>query len=168
MGLPSLLRLGKPRQPPAIEARTEIHRQPMAFASDWQQAVLELYRRDRNLNPDFAQRLKAMDLLRRCVFLASDGAGPLLFRYIGEPTISFLGADWARAQLGKPDDQDPHQCLADGVGPQYREAIEGGQPILNRVEITGMSAAPKVYTHLLLGWRRPDGRRALLSCLDVF
>ncbi|MBP2291061.1 hypothetical protein [Azospirillum rugosum] len=138
-------------------------------AADWQLAIVEECRRQRTLTPSVFNFLKEQGLLDRCTFLASEGMEqPLVFRYIGGPTVRFLGRAWARQQIGKPDLDDPHQVLAEGVGQQYREAIEGGDPVFNRVTITGLSASPKVYTHMLYGWAPQDGRRALLSCLHEF
>ncbi|MBK3798655.1 hypothetical protein GAY33_05315 [Azospirillum brasilense] len=163
---PAILRRPDPPAPAPEVITVDIHRQPEWAALDWQLAIRDLWRDHPTLCPSFKDKLKATGLLPRCCFLASLDNGPLIFRYIGEPTIAFLGREWARYQLGKPDLDDPHQTLAEGVGAQYREAIEGGAPVFNRVMITGLSAEPKIYTHLLLGWRLPDGNRALLSCLD--
>ncbi|CAO3445677.1 hypothetical protein [Azospirillum argentinense] len=153
---------------PVNEAVT-IHRLPVEAASDWQQEVKNECRRQRSLTPAVFDFLKAAGLLDRCTFLASEHQfAPLRFRYIGGPTVRFLGRAWALQQIGKPDLDDPHQTLAEGVGHQYREAIEGGDPVFNRVTITGLSLSPKVYTHMLIGWQQSDGRRALLTCLHEF
>ena len=158
----------RPVEPAPPEAVVEIHRQPLSFAADWQTNIVDRCRELRTLNPEVFQHLSETGLRRRCVYLSSDGDGPLLFRYIGEPTVRYLGVEWAKSQLGKPDLDDPHQSLAEGIGAQYREAIEGGVPVFNRIMITGLSADPKIYTHVLIGWRLPEGRRALLSLLNEF
>lgn len=101
----------------------------------------------------------------RCTFLASNGPdAPLTFRYIGAPTIKVLGAKWASDHLGQPEEADPHQVLADGVGAQYREAIEGGEAVFNHALLT-MSGVVYPFTHTLIGWADGAGRRAVLSCV---
>ncbi len=153
---------------PASSEALVIDRRPVNDAADWQQDIRAECRRLRALSPSVFAYLKTTGLLFRCTFLASEGRGqPLLFRYIGAPTLAFLGRSWARQQLGKPDMEDPHHTLAEGVGAQYHEAIDGAEAVFNQVIITGLSAAPKVYTHLLVGWQDGTGRRALLSCLDA-
>ncbi|MBP2233139.1 hypothetical protein J2847_006474 [Azospirillum agricola] len=145
----------------------EINRQPLRFAADWQLAIAEECRRQQTLGPAVFHYLQASNLLTRCLYLSSETAdGPLLFRYIGVPTRTCLGDDWARANLGKPDTA-PSDGLVNGVDAQYREAIDAGQPVYNRVFVTDVMDTPLSYTHMLVGWRLPDGRRAVLSALEL-
>lgn len=161
-------RRGDPSPPPPAEAVLDIHRQPLRFAADWQLAIADECRRHRALCRPVFEYLQASGLLSRCLYLSSaEPGGPLLFRHIGVPTRTCLGDEWARNNLGKPDSA-PADRLADGIAAQYVEAIEGGQPVLNRVFSTEVFPdRPLVFTHLLVGWRLPDGRRALLSCLEL-
>ncbi|TWA76875.1 hypothetical protein FBZ83_11716 [Azospirillum brasilense] len=150
---------------PASSKDVTIERRPIHAAADWQSWIVNECRTQKTLSPSIFSFLKGTGLLVRCTFLASDGPNsPLLFRYIGAPTVEFLGRAWARQQIGKPDLDDPHHAITEGIGPQYREAIEGGEPLFNQVTITGLSADQKVYTHALYGWQ-DSGRRAVLSCL---
>jgi hypothetical protein len=161
-------RRGDPQPPAPVEPILDIHRQPLRFAADWQLAIAETCRQHRILCRPVFDFLQDSGLLSRCLYLSSTGRDePLLFKYIGVPTRICLGDDWARENLGKPDSA-PADRLADGIAAQYVEAIEGGQPVLNRVFSTEVFPdRPLVFTHLLVGWRLPDGRRALLSCLDL-
>ncbi|MGY0794278.1 hypothetical protein ACW7BJ_33440 [Azospirillum argentinense] len=157
----------RPKPPPQIETDVSIHRQPVGVAADWQTGIASECARHEILCPPVFEYLKATGLVTRCVFLSSeDGVGPLLFRYIGLPTRQTLGNAWADAHLGKPDSA-PSANLADGIDAQYREAIEAGEPLLNRVCVTGLKATPLHFSHLLMGWRLPNGRRALLSAVEL-
>ena len=153
-------------QRPASSQDVTIERLPIHAAADWQSWIINQCRYQKTLSPSVFSFLKGAGLLERCTFLASDGPdSPLLFRYVGAPTVEFLGRAWARQQIGKPDLDDPHHAITEGIGPQYREAIECGEPLFNRVTITGLSASRKVYTHALYGWQDTSGSRAVLSCL---
>lgn len=146
----------------------EIHRQPLWVGTDWQLAIRDLCRRERQFGPPVLDWLRETGLMSNCLLLASDTrAGPLIFRYIGQPSIKFLGRRWAAERLGTPESENPFHELGDGVGEHYHTAIDGGEILLNRIRLVGMSAEPLTYTHLLVGWRASDGRRALLSCLDA-
>lgn len=157
----------RPAPPPPVVTEVSIHRQPLRFAADWQAAIGDECDRHQALCPPVFDMLKTTGLLKRCLFLSSEAAsGPLLFRYIGEPTRTCLGDAWANEHLGKPDSA-PSEDLATGIDAQYREAIEGGEVILNRCRVVGLMAEPLTFSHLLVGWRLPEGRRALLSCVDL-
>ncbi|CAO3416517.1 hypothetical protein [Azospirillum argentinense] len=146
----------------------DLHRLPLGAAADWQAAIVGECRRHGALSPGLFTYLERAGLLDRCTFLASDGADdPLRFRYLGAPTRNFFGRGWARQMAGRPDRDDPHRAIAEELGAEYREAMEGGGPILNRVVITGLSVAPLRYAHMLVGWRDASGRRAVLSAIDL-
>lgn len=159
---------------PVTEARTArpapeitITRLPVNRAADWQRTIIRTCGRT-ELGPAVPAFLRSTGLLPRCTFLSSaDGAGPLCFRFLSGPTVRFLGPAWARQHLGRPDTDDTHQDLSERIGEQYREAIDGDAPVFNRVVIAGMSPAPLAYTQAVIGWRKRDGRRAVLSCLDA-
>lgn len=68
---------------------------------------------------------------------------------------------------GPPDQDDPHRAIAEELGAEYREAMDGGEPIFNLVVISGLSAVPLRYAHMLIGWRDASGRRAVLSAIDL-
>jgi len=162
-----ITRRGDPEPPAPPPPVLDIHRQPLRFATDWQTAILDECRRHRSLCVPVYAYLRDSGLLSRCLFLSSATPdGPLLFRHIGVPTRLCLGDEWARANLGKPDNA-PSDRLETGVAAEYVEAIETGRPILNRVFVTDVMERPLTYTHALVGWRLPDGRRALLSCLEL-
>jgi len=162
-----LTQRGEPDPTPPAPAVVTINRQPLRFAADWQLVIADECRQQRTLNPSVYRFLEERGLLSRCLYLSSDTPdGPLLFRYIGVPTRTCLGDDWARANLGRPDTA-PSDGLVSGVDAQYREAIDAGQPVYNRIYVTDVMATPLTYTHLLVGWRRPDGRRAVLSALEL-
>lgn len=151
----------------ANPVRVDVRRHPARAAADWQVQVLDLWRSHPWPRPGFLDDLKNRGWLERCVFLASEGAGrPLAFQFIGTPTIKVFGTDWARSQLGRPHLADPHTDYACDIGEQYQEAIEARKPIYNRLRITGLPGRPVDYSHLLLGWTLPDGRQALLACID--
>lgn len=166
--LPAIIgRWGDPEPTPEAPAMVDIHRQPLRVAADWQMGIVDECRRHRSLCEPVFRYLRDSGLLARCLYLSSaEPVGPLLFRHIGVPTRVCLGDDWARANLGKPDTA-PSDRLATGVAAEYLEAIDTGQPIYNRVFVSDVMATPLTYTHMLLGWRLPDGRRALLSCLEL-
>ncbi|MGY0713121.1 hypothetical protein [Azospirillum argentinense] len=146
----------------------DLQRLPLGAAADWQAAIVGECRRHGALSPGLFTYLERTGLLDRCTFLASDGADdPLRFRYLGAPTRNFFGRGWARQMAGRPDQDDPHRAIAQRFAAEYLEAVEGGVPVLNSVVISGLSAAPLVYTHALYGWRDSSGRRAILSCMDV-
>ena len=163
MGAVHFLSNGRGAQRPA-----GLHRLPLGAAADWQAAIVGECRRHGALSPALFAFLERTGLLDRCTFLASDGADdPLRFRYLGAPTRSFFGRGWARQMAGRPDQDDPHHTLAEGFAAQYREAVDGGIPVLNRVVISGLSAVPLRYAHMLIGWRDASGRRAVLSAIDL-
>ncbi|MGY0711250.1 hypothetical protein [Azospirillum argentinense] len=166
MGAVHFLTNGRGAQRPA--GGLHLQRLPMGAAVDWQAAIVAECRRLGALSPDLFSYLEHAGLLDRCTFLASDGVDdPLRFRYLGAPTRAFFGRGWARGMIGQPDRDDPHRALAQRFTAEYLEAVEGGVPVLNRVVISGLSAAPLVYQHALIGWRDRAGRRAVLSCMDV-
>lgn len=116
--------------------------------------------------PGFVADLQKASIYTRSVFLsASTPDEPLAFRYIGEPTVGFFGRDWAREQLGRPHLSDPYSTFAAAIDAEYREAIEGGEPVYNRLVVDGL-ANPFIYSHLLLGYALPSGRRAVLVLVD--
>ena len=140
----------------------------MGAAVDWQAAIVAECRRLGALSPALFAFLERMALLDRCTFLASDGADdPLRFRYLGAPTRAFFGRGWARTMLGKSEGEDVHAGLVQGFHAAYAEAVEGGEALFNRVVISGLSVAPLVYRHALIGWQDRAGRRAVLSCMAV-
>ncbi len=157
------------RRPPGqgTPPLVDIHPQPLRFASEAQQAVAAACARQASLTGALRAVLKETGLLAHCTLLAAAPGGPLTFRYIGVPTRRILGEEWARGQLGRPDEEDPHQDFSASVGVQYRRAIEGGEPVLNRVFCTGVTPAPFAYTHLLFGFSLPTGERAVLSCVQL-
>ncbi|AIB13993.1 hypothetical protein ABAZ39_18860 (plasmid) [Azospirillum argentinense] len=166
MGAVHFLTNGRGAQHPA--GGLHLQRLPMGAAVDWQAAVMMECRRQGALSPGLFAYLERAGLLERCTFLASDGAAdPLRFRYLGAPTRNFFGRGWARQMAGRPDQDDPHHVLAEGFAAEYLEAMEGGVPVLNRVVISGLSAAPLVYQHALIGWKERTGRRAVLCCMHV-
>lgn len=91
---------------------------------------------------------------------------PLCFRYIGEPTRKAFGDQWADSLIGRPDLEDVHTEYARAIGAQYLEAIEGGEPVHNRLRLTGLPRSPLSYGHVLLGRSLAGGRRALLALID--
>ncbi|MBP2303348.1 hypothetical protein J2850_006093, partial [Azospirillum picis] len=150
--------LGDPERRPDDDANVEIHRQPLRFAADWQLEIIRKCEQE-GVTPSLVAWLNSTGLLKRCVYLSSaEPTGDLLFRYIGEPTQRYLGRKWAAEQIGKPDNA-PNRNLEEGVGPQYREAIDGQAPLFNRIFIDGSRSV--TYTHVLIGWRLPDDRQAL-------
>ncbi|HYD68493.1 hypothetical protein [Azospirillum sp.] len=158
-------------QRPALRApaiHLEIERRRGAVVADWQAAVIAECRRHETLNPALVANLKRAGLLERCTFLASDTpAGPLRFRYIGCPTIAMLGRGWARRHMGRPHMENPHVEFPDALAPLYAEAIDGGEPLHNRVTMHGPWAEGRPYTHVLCGWKAADGRRAILSAIAL-
>lgn len=145
---------------------TEVHRLSLPDAAEWQQQIIAECRRQRSLSPAVFAFLKSERLLDRCTFLASEQPeAPLLFKYIGAPTLSVLGRAWGRSMLNQPEEVDPHAEFAHSVGAQYAESIGAGEALFNRISVTGMGK-PLVYTHALYGWAE-GGRRAVLSAVDV-
>lgn len=152
--------------PSVISPAIDVSRLPLSNAACWQMQIMTECRRQRKLTPSLPAWLKAQGLMTRCVFLSSDEPGePLIFRYIGTPTLSVLGRAWGRANLNRPTDRDPHAEFAHRVGTEYTEAISAGEAVFNRVSVTGMGQ-PFVYTHALYGWES-YGRRAILSAVDL-
>ncbi|MGQ9371945.1 hypothetical protein [Azospirillum sp. ST 5-10] len=150
---------------PAI--RLDLHREPTSRMADWQADVIWECRRHAELCPAVFGYLKRTDLLHRCTFLASDTPdGPLLFRYIGAPTIAVLGRGWARQQLGRPHVDNPHADFPAHLGTEYATAMEDG-PVFNQIAMHGLGADPWLYSHALCGWRARDGRRAVLSAIAL-
>ncbi|HYH17220.1 MAG TPA: hypothetical protein VD995_01265 [Azospirillum sp.] len=154
-----------PRPEPAA-ACVEIHRQPVRHALEWQQKIVTLWRRHPTLSPAFHDELVATGLLSRCVFLSSNDGGPLRFRYIGEPTRRVFGNRWADGLIGRYHSEDEYTEFARAIGAEYQDAIESGEPVYNRLLLTGLSRPPINYRHLLLGWSTSDGRQALLALID--
>ena len=157
------------RQGPAPRPATpeiEAQRLPMHAAADWQLAIVEECRRQRNLTPTVFRFLDGTGLLSRCTFMASEGpTDPLRFCYIGAPTLRVLGRAWGRSVLNQPVDMDPHEEFAHRVGAEYAEAMGAGEALFNRFAVTGLGR-PFVYTQALFGWSE-GGRRAVLSAIDV-
>lgn len=150
------------------EIHLDLHRETTARMADWQAAIIRECQRHEELCPAIFDFLKRTKLLHRCTFLASDvPGGPLLFRYIGAPTIAVLGRGWARQQLGQPEEEDPFEAVATTVGAQYVEAISGGEALFNTVATTGMGSHPMSFDHALFGWEARDGRRAVLSAITL-
>jgi len=159
-------RSGGDREPPdPTDMQAEIHRQPLAVAPDWQAEAVRLWREHRDLDPVFVDRLDAAGILGRCVVLSTDDNGQLAFRRIGEPTVRFFGRDWAAGRLGRPHIEDPFSVFAQQIDAEYRAAIDGGEPVLNRLVVHGL-ARPFIYSHLLLGYARPSGRKAVFVLVD--
>ncbi|MBP2311873.1 hypothetical protein [Azospirillum soli] len=149
-----------------VSTEVSIQRLAMSSATEWQRQIMTECRRQGILNPAVFAYLKANRLLDRCTLLASEGpTSPLLFKFIGVPTLSVLGRAWGRSVLGQPEDIDPHVEFAHSIGMQYVEAIGAGEALFNRISVTGVGR-PFVYTHAVYGWS-DRGRRAVLSCIDV-
>jgi hypothetical protein len=143
-----------------------VQRLTLDHAADWQLDILSECRRQKTLTPSMLTYLKRTGLLSRCTFLASlEPSSPLLFQYLGEGTLSVLGRAWGRSVLNQPEAADPHSEYAHRIGLQYVEAIGGGEALFNRISVTGLGR-PFVYTQALYGWA-DNGRRAILSCIDV-
>lgn len=168
MSLPSpalaLVRFSDVMPTPAVTV--SVHRQPLRVASDAQTVIVDLWRRHRRFRPAVKAEIDAAGVLDHCGFLASDDpGGPLVFRRIARPTVRALGRAWALSQLGRPNDEDPFSEYAALIGAEYREALDSGEPVYNQLVIHGLSQ-PVNYSHLLVGWRSPAGKQALLTCID--
>ncbi|MBP2230797.1 hypothetical protein J2847_004106 [Azospirillum agricola] len=167
LGAPAIIRSrGEPPPLPPAEVTVTIHRQPLAVAADAQVAVLDHWRAHRlEPSPTMGSDLREAGLLHHCGFLSADPGGPLIFRRIADATVKALGREWARQQLGKPNDDDPYSEYAIQLATHYDEAIQGGEPVYNHLVIHGL-AHPVVYSHLLVGWTSPTGQQALLTVID--
>ncbi|TWA58634.1 hypothetical protein FBZ84_11725 [Azospirillum baldaniorum] len=167
-GLVNILRGGRCGPPPQQPAETQvdIHRQPLRTALDWHQDMVALWRRHPTFGPGLHDDLKSTGLLPRCVILTARDGGPLCFRYIGEPTRRVFGDRWADQNIGKPHLEDVHGAYAQAIDAQYREAVEGGEPVYNHLVITGLPRPPVNYRHLLFGWSLGHRRQALLALID--
>lgn len=166
IGAPTILRRREPAPPAPPAVTVTIHRQPLSVAADAQAAVCELWKRNRlGLPPTLANELSQAGLIRNCGFLSAEPTGPLIFRRIADATVRALGVDWARQQLGSPNEADPHSEYARQLAAEYEEAIEGGEAVYNHLVIHGLPR-PVIYSHLLVGWTSPEGRKALLTCID--
>lgn len=150
---------------PAI-VHAELERQPVRMANDWMQAVAAECGRHATLCPPIFDFLKRTGLLSRCVLIASDPGGPLTWRYVGQPTISVMGRAWGRSNLGQPVTADERADFGNTMGGCYAETIDTGHVLVNRVRLHGLGR-PLVYLHSLIGWRASDGRRAVLSCVQL-
>ncbi|MGQ9366627.1 hypothetical protein [Azospirillum sp. ST 5-10] len=153
--------------PPTAVPAVEITRRPFGRAADWQRTIVAECRRHRTPDRQLVAFLKETGLLACCTFLAGGPGEALTFRFIGAPTIAALGADWARGQLGKPEETDPLQDFAASVGGQYREAIDSGEALYNHIVTRGVTASPFSYDHALIGWALPSGERAILSAITL-
>lgn len=157
---------GRGAQRPTTAPAIDVSRLSLVEAADWQQQIMAECRRQRVLTPSLPTWLKRSGLMDRCTFLASDGPGlPLVFRYLGAPTLSVLGRAWGRSVLNQPDETDPHIDYAHRIGAEYAETIDAGEAVFNRITVSGMGR-PFIYTHALYGWE-DRGRRAILSAVDV-
>lgn len=167
-GLVTILRgrRGDPSPAGPAETRVDIHRQPLRTALDWHQDIIAVWKRNPSFGPGLHDDLKSMGLLSRCVILTSRDGGPLCFRYIGEPTRRVFGDRWADQNIGKPHLDDVHSAYARAIDAQYREAVEGGEPVYNHLVITGLPRPPVNYRHLLFGWSLGHRRQALLALID--
>lgn len=167
LAVPAFIRrLGDPLPKPPGEVTVTIHRQPVGFAADHQAALLERWRGMKSAPPvTLARDLADAGLLRHCGYFDAAPGGPLTCRRFADATVRALGVGWARSMLGRPDHADPHSEYSTSLAEHYREAIEGGEPVYNHLVIHGL-AAPIVYSHLLMGWASPSGRRALLTVID--
>lgn len=153
---------------PAPFIRASLERESSKVASDWMSAVVARCTSQNVIDPALVSWLKRGDLLQRCVFLASDGPNdPLKFRFIGTPSIRVMGRSWARRNLGRAVADNDGSDFGDAMAASYDEAIDGGGALYNRITLTGSLRDPVVYTHSLVGWRMPDGRRAVLSCVQL-
>lgn len=150
-------------RPATIHA--ELERQPVRVANDWMQAVAAECGRHATLCPPVFDFLKRTGLLSRCVLIASDEAGPLTWRYVGQPTIKVMGRGWGRSNLGQPVTEDERADFGDAMGDCYAEAIDTSEAVVNRVRLHGLGR-PLVYLHSLIGWQA-NGRRAVLSCVQL-
>lgn len=156
------------RQHPMPAIRLDLHRESSGHMLDWQAAIIAECRRHDTLNAQLVANLKRAGLLERCTFLASDTpGGPLRFRYIGCPTVTMLGRAWARQHLGRPHLENPHAEFVDLMSPLYAEAIEGDEAMHNLITMHGPWAEGRPYTHVLCGWQAQDGRRAVLSAIEL-
>jgi hypothetical protein len=166
--LPAVLRLrcGDALPKPASTVTVSVHRQPLRVASDAQTVVADLWRRHRRFGSAVKAEINAAGILDHCGFLSTElPGGPLVFRRIAWPTVRALGREWALSQLGRPNDEDPFSEYATLIGAEYREALEAGEPVYNRLVIHGLPQEVN-YSHLLVGWRSPAGQQALLTCID--
>ncbi|MGY0794116.1 hypothetical protein ACW7BJ_32605 [Azospirillum argentinense] len=148
-------------------APIEVHRQPDGFALEWQRHVKALRRAHAEFGPGFVADLKAAGLLDRCLVMTSEQAsGPLVVRFVGHPTIGVFGREWARRQIGKPLEADPFwECTAP-MAAVYEEAASA-DPVFNRCLLAGVLRDPLPFCHMVVGWRDPLGRRAIVSAIDV-
>lgn len=145
----------------------EISRLTLADAADWQAAIMTECRRQRDLTPSLVGFLEARGLLSRCAFLLSDGPDePLCLHHPEAPGSSPFESSRERSILARPDETDHHLEFAQNVGATYAESIAAGEPIFNRVIVSGVGR-PFVYTHALYGWVDERGRRSVLSAIDI-
>lgn len=143
----------------------DIYRQSLNVLVDWQEEAVRLWRAHRELSPAFIDDMTAAGLMRRCVVLSSDETGALVFRRIGEPTLRYFGRSWAEDRLGRPHVDDPYSAFAQRIDAEYREAIDGGDPVHNRLVVHGTNT-PFIYSHLLLGYALSSGRKAVFALVD--
>lgn len=147
----------------------ETNRQPLTVAAGFQDEIATFCRRHKHLSPAAFDFLKGRGYLNRVNFLAGEAGGPLLTRYLADDVVRVFGADYARRLIGQPHHEaDPYGNYAAALDREYREAIEGSEPILNRIVLFGAGPAPVAYSHLLIGWSLPDGRRAVLSAVECY
>jgi hypothetical protein len=152
--------------PPPTVCEVSVERQPLRLALDWQREIVRECGRHRVFNGQVVQFLEESNLLRRCSMLSTDvGGGPLKFRFVGRPALDTLGEAWGRMVLNKPEVDDPHCDFATAIGEQYVEAIESGEPLVNKISVTGVGQ-PFSFTHALIGWQTTS-RRAILSAVKM-
>lgn len=157
-----------PEPPRPSSVALEIHRQPLRAAADWQLQIIQEWQGHRDMFTFIATFMRDTRLIQRCVFLASDDVdGPLIFRYIGQPSTLILGEDWKAQNLNRPHFDNPFRALPDCLGDEYAEAIEGGEPLHNLGIAHGLKNEPVRFTHTLIGLQALDKRRAVLSCIQL-
>ncbi|HYH17897.1 MAG TPA: hypothetical protein VD995_04705 [Azospirillum sp.] len=144
----------------------EIARQPARVMQDWQREVVAECGRHATLCRPVLDYLKRTGLLSRCVLLAAEPGGPMVWKFIGQTTIKHMGAAWARTNLGRAAEADERTDFGKVLADSYAEAIDFRAPVVNRIQVAGLPQ-PLDYTHSLLGWRSADGTRAVLSCVHA-
>jgi len=146
--------------------RAEIERQASGTMEDWQQAIVAECGKHASLCRPVLDYLKRTGLLSRCVLLAAEPGGPLLWRFIGQTTVKYMGSAWARSNLGRPAEADERTDFGRVLAASYAEALDIRAPVVNQLRVSGL-ARPLDYQHTLLGWQDASGTRAVLSCVHA-
>lgn len=154
------------RSPPEpSEMEVEIHRQPLRVALDWQLEAVRIKADHPQFGQGFRQAMDKAGLGRRPLILFSLDGGPLRFAFIGDTQRRFFGDAWANALIGKPQGSSGYDALTQALDRQYAEAIDGGEPVHNRVIMHGPAGAPVIYAHTLFGWDQ-GSLRVVVALVD--